>query len=557
MYTNAMTSLTFLLVLFALGIVVNSQGDNVFDNDDANDDEYISLEEALLTDLVPDHDDPSSCSFSDESADPGRSTSWTFTFPGTNPDSKWYEGPCLDQEVYPNAPCRNFSMYEAQLFLAEMSHTDPTASHRNWTMRIGQGSNIYSFYSPELYGEAMPPQYHANAPWIDEVHQSVSVSPHNDPRNNKAYFIHQAGAYQKDPEYTGSKEVAGDPFFSPNVAKFCKGNTCTFASWGQQAHVPTGFASKLLYVNRYRNCGNGIVEVAQTFQNFARSDSDIRRPGYDESLNYFNVPWGGVRTSHLPDVIEPDVSGKFNIDPSYGDVRTPIFGWGQIGSSSIVDIRSTGGFTTFAGGYWPNKTAAPLDLPCVKPDMGMVDSCTDAQIEDQNFTRMVLQVPSSGTNCWRHGQSTPENLLLACQLHPPGFGQNFASGENSGGNVASGPYQFVNSATGARIIFRNIHHWSWGTGGSITYFFTFYNDTEAGLLQAQTDIAAAFSPGSSIEAFTYPTPMPENYSAEVLPSLTIVYGTGEEYLETVPGRGRRRLGSGGGVPRDYTVFVSS
>ena len=190
--TTDMIRPTFLLILAVTLTFVNSQDDNVFDNDN----QYISLEEALLDDLVPDYDDPSSCSFSDDSADPGKaSTSWTFTFPGTNPDSKWYEGPCLDQATYPNAPCHNFSMYEAQLFLAEMSHTDPTDSHRNWTMRIGQGSNIYSFYSPELYGEAMPPQHHANAPWMDEVQQSVSVGPHNDPRNGKAYFIHQAGAY--------------------------------------------------------------------------------------------------------------------------------------------------------------------------------------------------------------------------------------------------------------------------------------------------------------------------------------------------------------------------
>ena len=221
-----------------------------------------------------------------------------------------------------------------------------------------------------------------------------------------------------------------------------------------------------------------------------------------------------------------------------------------------MDIRSTGGFTTFFGGYWPNRTATPLDLPCVKPDMGMVESCTDVQVDTQNFTRMVLQVPSSGTNCARHGQSTPENLLVACRFHPPGFGKNSASGEHSGGNIASGQYQFVNSATGARILFRDIHHWSWGTGESNTYFYTFYNDTEAGLRQAQADIDAAFPPGSVIEASTYPTPMRENYSAEILPSLTIVYGTGEEYLETVPGRGIRRLGSGGAMPRDYTVFVS-
>ena len=196
------TTACFLFILLK-PILVHSQDDNIF--------EFISLEEALLTDLVPDTDDPSSCSFEDDA-----STSWTFNFPGGNPNSKWYEGPCLDESTYPGAPCNNFSMYETQLFLAEMSHTDPTHSHRNWTMRIGQGSNIYSFYSPELYGEAIPPQYHNAGPWIDEVQQSVAVEQRQ-LREGPPYFIHQAGCYQKDPEYTGSPQLAGDPFFSPNV----------------------------------------------------------------------------------------------------------------------------------------------------------------------------------------------------------------------------------------------------------------------------------------------------------------------------------------------------
>ena len=52
--------------------------------------------------------------------------------------------------------------------------------------------------------------------------------------------------------------------------------------------------------------------------------------------------------------------------------------------------------------------------------------------------------------------------------------------------------------------------------------------------------------------------MPDNYNPGTLPSLTMVYGTGEEYKAggTVAGAGRRRLGSGGNILRDYTVFVS-
>ena len=55
--------------------------------------------------------------------------------------------------------------YEADVFLAEMEHIDNN-SNRTWSIRIGSGSNIYSFVGP--FGEAVPPQWHANAPWIDE-----------------------------------------------------------------------------------------------------------------------------------------------------------------------------------------------------------------------------------------------------------------------------------------------------------------------------------------------------------------------------------------------------
>ena len=91
-----------------------------------------------------------------------------------------------------------------------------------------------------------------------------------------------------------------------------------------------------------------------------------------------------------------------------------------------------------------------------------------------------------------------------------------------------------------------------------TYFSSFYNDTADSLRQAQEDISTAFPPGSSIKTFTDPLQMPENYNPGTLPSLTMVYGTGEEYKAggTVVGGGRRRLGSGGSIPRDYTVFVS-
>ena len=110
-------------------------------------------------------------------------------------------------------------------------------------------------------GETIPPQWHQDAPWIDEVVQSVSV---NNKLNGKAgacngqncpaYFLHGAGTYQRDAPYTDV------PFFNPSVASTCKDDTCIFAAWGQHAHVPTIFTSPVIFFNKYTNCGNGIIE---------------------------------------------------------------------------------------------------------------------------------------------------------------------------------------------------------------------------------------------------------------------------------------------------------
>ena len=71
------------------------------------------------------------------------------------------------------------------------------------------------------------------------------------------WFIHQAGAYQKDPD------LRETPFFSPSIAKYCNSTRreCGFVSWGQQAHVPTCFKSSVLYFTRYKDCGGGLLEV--------------------------------------------------------------------------------------------------------------------------------------------------------------------------------------------------------------------------------------------------------------------------------------------------------
>ena len=215
------------------GIIAGLTASTAFNVDD--------LDAAILQDILEAYTEhqPSTCT-----GDAATSTSYTYAFPGTNLDSNWHE---------------EFVQYEQDLFLASMSHTD--ANNRSWTIRLGQGGNMYSHFCPDLHGESMPPQAHANAPWIDEVHQSVSVNNNLNGQVGEcngetcpAYFIHGAGTYQKDDPYTST------PFYSQSLAKSCDGATCTFAAWGQQAHLTTVFTSPIITLNRFTNCGDGIIE---------------------------------------------------------------------------------------------------------------------------------------------------------------------------------------------------------------------------------------------------------------------------------------------------------
>ena len=235
--------------------------------------------------------------------------------------------------------CARRSRYEHHAFLAEMGHTDKQA-HHSWRLRVGTSGNVNSFIGP--YGEAIPPQKHDKAPWIDEVWQMVAVSQEKHGQNGSSYFIHQAGTYQKDGEHL--KDV---PFYSPSIAKHCEGDTCYFVSWGQHAHVPTPFESRLLYYTRYRDCGDGVLEVTYAMHH---------DPTASETVDYLNVPWGGVRTTQLRDFLVSQKGG--------GPAKeTVMHHWGSTQSDSMIkNLDTLGGYTTFAEDL-PNPKPAAFNLP--------------------------------------------------------------------------------------------------------------------------------------------------------------------------------------------------
>ena len=97
---------------------------------------------------------------------------------------------------------------------------------------------------------------------MDTVLQWVGVDTEkNDPAGGHPWFVHQAGAYMREPD------LVGRPFYSPTLAARCGGNECTVASWGQQAHVPTNFTSPVIFITRLRDCGGGVLEHVVALHN--------------------------------------------------------------------------------------------------------------------------------------------------------------------------------------------------------------------------------------------------------------------------------------------------
>src|SRR5210317_1285569 len=113
------------------------------------------LDDALLNDILHYYTDhaASTCTGSADT------TTFSFDYPGVNVDSEWNEA---------------FIPFEEGLFQASMTHTD--TGNKSWTIRIGKGGNMYSHYCRDMHGETIAPQNRLNSPWIDEVHQIVSVN---------------------------------------------------------------------------------------------------------------------------------------------------------------------------------------------------------------------------------------------------------------------------------------------------------------------------------------------------------------------------------------------
>jgi hypothetical protein len=215
------------------------------------------------------------------------------------------------------------------------------ADGRRYEVRIGKGSQIYSIVTPA--GQFIGPQRAHSAEWVDEVLQTVSVNRAlNDrthtfvqkavaegevriPLRPQAYFIHQAGTYNRDIEYPGT-------FYSPLLATAATADGRGYSTlvWPQQAHVPNNHRSEMLVYQHVRWVEPGVLEVTSILHNFGQVVLDRN-----------NLPWVGLAQHTLPHAFIVERREKWRaIDHT----------WGAGGKVGQFPIEKTGGAVVFATG---------------------------------------------------------------------------------------------------------------------------------------------------------------------------------------------------------------
>ena len=421
--------------------------------------------------------------------------------------------------------------YEDDLFLAQISHKEANAN-RSWTIRVSTAGNMYSFVGP--FGEAVPPQYHVDGPFVDEVWQSVMVhnAKNNQPPLNKKNFIHQAGAYYKDCTtadgvHCNNPETAGDypagdymrrPYFSPSVARHCEGRQCSFASWGTQAHVPTPFTSGALYMNKYTDCGDGVLEFTQLVYNFGA-----------DRFDYSNMPWGGVRRSVFQDLRVSQSNGA----ERHEDADYPMQHWGQTSPPSYMPLlKDTGGYVTFAENL-VCETCTAFSMPCGNGAKQVVDCASANSIQ--------LSLVFKGCSESADHTSSRGQLTIRCSL---------AATVDLGGAGCSGcTLDFTNAETGAIIPVKGVLHWSW-QGASI-YFFpdSSVSDVQAAFPNPSTVTVSRADRGKAPEEN-----LALSYVMGVNAEQQVSGHNGLNYVSVNHGP-RIRYGTGGSMRRDYLVWT--
>jgi hypothetical protein len=210
---------------------------------------------------------------------------------------------------------------ESKVFKGMLIHkeADSKKAYKNWTLKIGQGGQIYSLYV-DGYGETIPYQRVTHGQWVDEVMQHVISSIEIEQSVTAVdWDIHEAGVYNRSDVPPYSRLLSHSLYnFSMPLQKSDDGKAVSWESWPQHAHLPfTWKDNQLLYTRELRDLGDGVIEVTQIYS----------RWGGTIPMDHFVAPWFGARPSTLPYQVVSNPDGTYRwVDKNmkFGDPASTI-----------------------------------------------------------------------------------------------------------------------------------------------------------------------------------------------------------------------------------------
>lgn len=215
-----------------------------------------------------------------------------------------------------------FGVSEAPVYHAALRHRDGNSAN-DWDIRIGQGGQIYSIRNQ--LGELVPPQTF-DAPFVDEVFQSISVDTSTRANGGEAAFYHQSGYYRDGNNVTQQTYAPLLASGSSEPNSFSTVSLAVQADTTASPQVPPG----LLNYQRTRDLGGGVIEVTHSIYNFGGN-----------TVDFHNLPWGGVRKTVLDNIIVSNPNGGFS--------EREISSFGLFEDQTVL-AEDTGGWAAFTQG---------------------------------------------------------------------------------------------------------------------------------------------------------------------------------------------------------------
>lgn len=234
----------------------------------------------------------------------------------------------IDNSVWNYSPWWNHQWDENHVFKTELDHGD-------YSLRVGQGSQLYSIKTP--IGEIAPKQNHHHA-WVDDTwlmtayvvdHEDTSHAYQGGPSHHSFIpFIHSCGMYGHQEPDTTNYKLPWD-FWAPMLSEKWDpiDNSYSTVTLGLMSGGPSYNRGDLLMYQKIRDLGDGAFEIVYMTYDFNTSIEISNDPRFDWS------PWGGVRTSKLPDALKTSPGGSYVVDNG--------------GFNILRDVQNTDGWDAF------------------------------------------------------------------------------------------------------------------------------------------------------------------------------------------------------------------